>query len=116
MGKFRGKNYPASLPYLLVTVILVITYFLLQFSDILTFVAFIVLVPIFLYYRFNGKIPVVFALIMFIIAGVVLSIPPNDLTAANVFAIYAFWLLVVGIICLTVQYIREGKSGWPTLN
>lgn len=93
-----------------------ISYFFLQFSDLLTFIAFIILAPIFVYYESNGKIPVAFAVLMLIIAGIVLSIPPNDLAAANVFAIYAFWLLIVGIICLTVEYIRERRHGWPTLS
>jgi hypothetical protein len=48
-----------------------------------------------------------FAIIMFLIAGIILSIPPNDITVTNLFAVYAFWLLLVGMVCLAIEYKRE---------
>jgi hypothetical protein len=98
---------------MLVMTILIISYFFLQFSDILTFLAFIILVPVFVRFKYNGKVPVAFAVVMFILSAITLSISANPTTtginAANVFAIYAFWLLVVGIICLALEYRRERR-------
>lgn len=129
--KFKVKKYMDEIKvkdpllakitsYAIVLIITVAAYFFLQFSDFLTFVAFIILAPIFVYLGFDGKVPVVFSVIMFVMAAITLSTSANPtsigIAAANVFAIYAFWLLVVGIICLIIEHRRERRSGWPTLN
>lgn len=112
--QYKGSPSSYIIPCFLVLLIIVISYAFLQFSDLLTFIAFIILVPIFVNFKFNGKIPIGFAVIMFIIAAIVLIISANPtttgITAANVFAIYAFWLTVSGIICLIFEYRENGKK------
>ncbi|MHA1595163.1 MAG: hypothetical protein ACTSXX_10535, partial [Candidatus Baldrarchaeia archaeon] len=70
-----------------------------------TFISFIVLIPIFVIFKFDGRIPIVYALLVLTIAVIALTL--YNETLANLLAIYAYWLLVVGIICLLVEFIKE---------
>jgi hypothetical protein len=110
-----GATTKRYLSYILTPLFVVIIYAFFLSSDLLTFVVFFVLMLTMIYYRLNAKIPIVYAIVLFLFAGIALSYTQNP-TFANVFAIYAFWLIVIGVICLIIQYHREGRSGWPTLN
>jgi TM2 domain-containing membrane protein YozV len=46
---------------------------------------------------------------MLIITAFVLGLYKNEIVA-NLLAIYAYWLLVVGVICLMIEYVREKKG------
>jgi hypothetical protein len=46
---------------------------------------------------------------MLIITAFVLGLYKNEIVA-NLLAIYAYWLLVVGVICLTIEYVSEKKG------
>lgn len=108
MVAHKKNNQAKYVPYFITTLLTLIAYFFFYSSDILTFLSFIVLVPIFLYFKYDSRIPIGFAILMLLLAGIVLSITQN-LNFANLFAIYAYWLLVVGIVCLTINYVRERK-------
>ena len=93
---------------LIITVIL-LSNFVFHAEDLQTFTAFISLIPIFAIFKFDGRIPVAYAILMLVFAAVVLGVY-NDETLANVFAIYAYWLLVVGVVCLFIEYVREERK------
>lgn len=67
------------------------------------------MIPIFAYFKWDGRIPVGYALLMLILAAVTLAFLKNE-SLANQLSIYAYWLLVVGVVCLTIEYIKEQKN------
>jgi len=66
------------------------------------------LIPIFSILKFDGRIPIGYAILLLITAAALLSTGNENL--ANQVAIYAYWLLVVGVACLTIEYIREERK------
>lgn len=94
-------------PYILIGIVITISY-LLQTQDLVTFLMFISLIPIFAYFKFDGRIPVAYAIIMLVLTVIVLAIYNND-DLANRLAIYAYYLLIVGVSCLFIEYVRERK-------
>ena len=94
------------LPYILVTTSIIVSYF--QSNDLIIFLSYIILIPIFAILKFDGRIPIAYAILMLIIAAILLAYGNEDL--ANQAAIYAYWLLVVGVICLTIEYLREQRE------
>ena len=96
-------------PYLIIGLFVIIDYLFFYSSILLTILPFILLILIFLYFKYDSRILVGFAIIILLLAGVILSITQNS-NFANLFAIYAYWLLVVGVVCLIIDYIRERKG------
>ena len=103
------KKLKMMIPNLLVICSILVSHFIFHCEDLSTFIAFIVLVPIFAIFKFDGRIPVAYAILMLVFAAVVLGIY-NDETLANIFAIYAYWLLVDGVVCLFIEYVREERK------
>ncbi|HEC89102.1 MAG TPA: hypothetical protein ENI44_00775 [Thermoplasmatales archaeon] len=101
--RFELKKH---LPYLIVTTAIITSYY--QNDDLLIFLSYIILIPIFTILKFDGRIPIGYAILLLIIAAVILATGNEDL--ANQLAIYTYWLLVVGVICLTIEYIREERK------
>ncbi len=105
--KLKIKNL---LPFFLVLISIILSHFIFHGEDLKTFLSFILLIPIFSFFKFDGRIPVGYALLMLILAAIVLAFYNNE-NLANQLAIYAYWLLVVGVVCLTIEFIREkGKK------
>ncbi len=98
-----------NLPYLLVLISIILSHFIFKGEDLKTFLSFLLLIPIYVYLKWDGRIPVGYALLMLITAAIVLAFMKNE-ALANQLAIYAYWLLVVGVICLTIEYLREQKN------
>ncbi|MBU5689248.1 MAG: hypothetical protein KQA41_03425 [Candidatus Aenigmarchaeota archaeon] len=98
-----------NIPYLLVMLSILISHFVFKGEDLKTFLSFVVLIPIFTYFKWDGRIPVGYALVMLIAAAIVLAFMKNE-SLANQLAIYAYWLLVTGVLCLTIEYMRESKN------
>jgi len=105
--KFELKKH---LPYLIVTTAIITSYY--QNDDLLIFLSYIILVPIFAILKFDGRIPIGYAILLLIVAAIILATGNEDL--ANQLAIYTYWLLVVGVICLTIEYIREERRKTET--
>ena|GEM_PF-1205662 len=95
------------IPYMLVLISILVSHLLFSTDDMLIFLSYIILIPIFVILKFDGRIPIGYAILLLIIAAVILTFGNEDL--ANQVAIYTYWLLVVGVICLTIEYIREGR-------
>jgi len=80
--------------------------FIFGVENLLTFINFIILIPIIVILKFDRRIPILYALIMLFLAAAILDIYGNK-NLANLVGIYIYWLLVIGIICLTIEYIKE---------
>ena len=103
------KNLKFVIANLLIIMIILVSHFVFHAEDLQTFTAFISLIPIFAIFKFDGRIPVAYAILMLVFAAVVLGVY-NDESLANIFAIYAYWLLVDGVVCLFIEYVREERK------
>jgi hypothetical protein len=95
-----------GVPYLLVAAAILLSYFLFYNSDPLTLLSFAVLAVPFVHFRFSARIFAGFAALMLALSVVLFAVFSNP-TYANQLAIYAYWLLVVGVICLIIEYKRN---------
>ena len=106
----RGKSiYKSQIPYVSVFISILLSHFIFKSQDLQTFLSFMVLIPIFAFFKFDGRIPVGYALLMLFLSAIVLAFYKNEVLA-NQLSIYAYWLLVVGVVCLTIEYIREQRK------
>jgi hypothetical protein len=76
-------------------------------NEIATFLVFLMLIPVFAIFRFDGRIPLGYAIFLLIIAGILTFIKQGDLVDRLV--IFSYWLLTVGISILLIDWFR-GKS------
>jgi hypothetical protein len=102
------KQYSVLLSYFIVMIPIFISNFLFSDESLGIFLSFILLIPIFVILNFNGKIPLIYALIMLIISAFSLAFYKNA-SYANQFTVYAYWLLVVGIICQLIEYLKKQR-------
>lgn len=94
-----------SIPLILIAASIIISYFFLQKKEVITLVAFMILIPIFTIFRFDGRIPLGFAILLLCIVGVLTFMKYS----ADQFVIMSYWLLVVGTSCLLVEFFREKR-------
>ena len=108
----RKKKKIASLkpmiPYILTSIPIITSHLLFQNNDLLILATFIILIPLFAILKFDGRIPVAYAIALLIIAAFILAFQKSE-DLANQIAIYSYWLLVVGVTCLTIDYFREQR-------
>ena len=96
----------SQIPYILVAVSILTAHLFFRTNDLLVFTSFILLIPFFVILKFDGRIPVAYAILLLILTAFILAFQKNE-DLANQVAIYAYWLLVVGVTCLTIEYLRE---------
>jgi len=99
----------SQLSYVLVVIVILVSHFVFQTEDLAIFLSFLILIPIFVLFQFDGRILIGYALLMLLLSALALAFNKNE-SIANQFAIYAYWLLVVGIICLLIEYLREQRA------
>lgn len=99
----------SQMPYVLVIIIILVSHFLFKTENLTIFVSFILLIPIFVFFQFDGRIPIIYTILMLVLSVISLILNKNE-SFANQLAIYAYWLLVVGAICLLIEYLRELKK------
>jgi hypothetical protein len=80
-------------------------YLFLQKNEVIALMTFVSLVPIFATFRFDGRIPLGYAMVLLSIVGV-LTFMKNS---ADQLIIMAYWLLVVGTSCLLVEFFRQKR-------
>ena len=68
-------------------------------------IIFVILVPLFLWRRWEPRIPVCIALGLVTASAITLAM--EEASLANNLMIYAFAFLAAGIIILLIRYIRE---------
>jgi len=78
-------------------------------SDVGVFLTIIALVPIYVIVKYDPRIIGAYAIAMLIISAVILGIYNNE-DAANLVAVYAYWLLLDTVICEIIEYAREERQ------
>lgn len=111
--KSRARRYVVLeldwLTSIAIAIAIAAAFFIFSNSDILTVLSFAALVPVFVFFRLDGRVPVGFAALMLLLAGAALGFL-NNLNVANQLAVYAYLLLVVGVVCLVIEQIRNRKK------
>jgi len=96
------------IPYFLPAISLILAHFVFT-SDLGVFLTIVALIPIYAIMRYDARIIGGYAIGMLIVAAIILGVYNNE-DAANLAAIYAYWLLVDTVVCEIIEYIREGRS------
>ena len=98
-----------NIPYIAVFLSIFLSHFIYPHDSLKVFLTFIVLIPIFAFLKLDSRVPVGYAILMLVFAAVTLAFRKDE-TLANQFAIYAYWLLVVGTTLMLIEYARENKN------
>ena len=98
-----------QVPSISVVIVILVSHFMFYNDDLLTLVSFIVLILIFAFFQFDARILIGYALLMLGLTAIALGFINNE-NFANQLAIYAYWLLVVGVTCLLIEYLREQRK------
>jgi hypothetical protein len=95
-----------TIPFLLIAASIILSYFLLQQkNEIITLLIFVILIPIFVTVRFDGRIPLGYAILLLFIVVVLRFMKYS----ANPLVTISYWLLIVGTSCLVVESLREKR-------
>jgi len=96
--------------FFFISLLIVFSINIFQTGDLfLVFISFI-LVPIFVFFKFDVRIPFIYALFLLFIAGFQLVFYKENLIA-NQLATNSYWLIVVGVLCYLVACLQKyGKS------
>ena len=102
-----------SLIPFIITFAVVIMDYILPGGDLKTFLIFVALILAFSIYRFDSRVPIIFAIVMLLIAAMLIYQQKDD--SANRLAVQSYLLLVAGIICALVELYRKIKRNQITI-
>lgn len=97
-----------KIPFILIGASILISYFLVRKNDVITFFIFVILIPIFAIFRYDGRIPIGCAILLLIFTAISEFIKGQGL--ADQLTIFAYWLLIVGTSCLLIELFRKNRS------
>jgi hypothetical protein len=83
---------------------MVLVSFFLSQDELRTFLIVAVLSPIFIYYKYDGRIIIGYAVFLLAVTGVLTFLNEEDY--AEQLAVVGYWLLVVGTSCLLIELYR----------
>ena len=101
--KSFGRIFPFAVPLAAV----LLAYTLLQ-GDLQILLIFALLIVVFSIYRFDPRIPIGYAILLFVIQGLLTA--HNEDVSVKLLAILSYWLLVVGIVCMIIDLFRKKRS------
>ena len=85
---------------ILITVISLISVILPR-DDYKTLMLFLMLIPLFIVYKFDAGILIAYVIVLFAIAGLAALLNERDISGR--LSMTTFWLLSVGVICILIQ-------------
>jgi hypothetical protein len=98
--KSFGRIFPFAIPLAPVA----LAYTLLQ-GDLQILLIFALLIVVFSVYRFDPRIPIGYAILLFVIQAVITA--QNEDVPVKLLAVLSYWLLVVGIVCMIIELFRN---------
>jgi hypothetical protein len=103
-----GREIPKKMiPFIITFAALIIDYILPE-DDLKTLLIFSVLILAFSICRFDSQVPIIFAISLLLITGVLISQQKDD--SANRLAVQSYLLLVAGIVCALIELYRKTIS------
>lgn len=91
-------------PHLLILTSVIISHLIFPGYQLIFFVIYALLMPLFIFLRFNGIIPIAYALIIFASQAIVGFYK----TESFINQLLIYWLLVVGILSQAIELLRTG--------
>jgi len=107
---YKGRPIKAReiVQYFLPMLSLVLAHYVFT-SDLGVFLTIVALIPIYIIMKYDARVIGAYAIAMLIIAAIILGIYNNE-DAANLAAVYAYWLLVDTVVCEIIDYIKSEKA------
>ena len=98
--------FPSLIPHFILIGSLSILIFL---GEIIPPLVILAIIPVFLYFKFDGRIPIIYTAPFLTFSIIALIFYKNE-SYANYLANYAYWLLVAGTLCLLIHYVITQKN------
>jgi len=98
-----NEPFKKVVPYICPAFPISVSYFL--HDEFKIFFMFVVLIPIFTIYRFDGRILVAYGISLLILVAVLTVM--NEGNFADQLVIFSYWLLVGGTSCLAIDFFRK---------
>lgn len=100
------KSIARILPFVIPLVVVLLAYTLLQ-GDLEILLAFVLLIIVFSICKFDRRIPIGYAISLYVIQGLLTALNEDD--SVKLLAILSYWLLVVGIVCMVIDLFRKKR-------
>lgn len=97
-----------KIPFILIAASILISYFLVRRNEAITSFIFVIIIPIFAIFRYDGRISIGCAILLLIFIAISEFIKEQGLT--DQLTIFAYWLLVVGTSCVLIELFRKNLS------
>jgi hypothetical protein len=94
------------IPFIITLAVILLAYIMPQ-DDLITLLIFAILLLAFSICKFDSRIPIMCAIILLAIAAVLTSQKADD--SVKRLALISYWLLVVGIIAVLIDFYRKTK-------
>jgi hypothetical protein len=92
---------------IVLTAVLIILYNFFPRDELRSFFLLGMLIPIFAVYKFSPSVPIGFGILFLIIAAGFTSV--KNETLASHMAISSYLLLIVGVTCMLIEFIRKER-------
>jgi undecaprenyl pyrophosphate phosphatase UppP len=102
-----NRDIPRVIPFIITLAAILLAYIMPQ-DDLITLLIFAVLLLAFSICKFDSRIPIIYAIILLLIAAVLTSQKADD--SVKKLALISYWLLVVGVITILIDFYRKTKS------
>jgi hypothetical protein len=93
------EYFKNMVPFIWPVFSIVLSFFL--HNEFQTFLAFVMLIPIFTINNFDGRIPLGYGILLLIVVALLTFI--NQASLADQLAILSYWLLIAGISCIAIE-------------
>jgi hypothetical protein len=93
-----------KVPYMLTFLVIIIACTLPR-DEFRTSLLILVLVPIFTFYKLDGRVPIGYSIILFVISAICGFLGEHN--SANYILMLVFWLLITGCGCLGIAFLRK---------
>lgn len=95
-----------QIPYIIVVILILVAHFIFYNNDMAIFLSFMLIIPFFVFLEFDSRILIGYAVLMLALSIIILGFIDNEIYV-NQLSTYAYWLLVAGFICITIDYFRK---------
>jgi hypothetical protein len=103
---FFSKDIP-RVTALMITLAAVLLAYIASENNLITFIIFGVLLIAFTIFKLDSRVPIVYAILLLLIAAVMTSLGHDD--SVQKLALLSYWLLVVGIVAVLIDFYRKTK-------
>ena len=101
-----NRNTPRVSAFIITLAALLLAYIASE-NDLITFLIFGVLLFVFSIFKFDSRVPIVYAILLLLVAAVMTFLEEDD--SVKKLALVSYGLLVVGIVAVLIDFYRKTK-------